>query len=102
MPTYDYVCDACSHKFEQTKMISERDQPISEPCPKCQKEGEVRRDWSYNKPGLGVDKTMTADSKTGGQWSELMEKMKCAHPKRFHKKFDTRERQEDMGRRWYG
>ena len=43
MPTYDYVCDACSHKFEQTRMISERDQPISEPCPKCQKEGVPER-----------------------------------------------------------
>ena len=55
MPTYDYVCDACNHAFEQTRMISERDQPISEPCPKCQKEGEVRRDWSFTTPGLGAD-----------------------------------------------
>ena len=89
MPTYDYVCDACSHTFEQTKMISERDQPISEPCPKCQKEGEVRRDWSLTTPGLAADTTLTPDSKTGGQWSELMNRMKKGVPERLRQNLDS-------------
>mgnify|MGYP003111337011 FL=1 len=89
MPTYDYICDACSHKFEQTKMISERDQPISEPCPKCQKEGEVRRDWSFTTPALGADATLTPDTATGGQWSELMNKMKSGVPERLKQNLDS-------------
>ena len=89
MPTYDYVCDACEHTFEQTRMISERDQPISEPCPKCQKEGEVRRDWSFTTPGLGADMTLTPDKATGGQWSELMSKMKEGVPERLKKNLDS-------------
>ena len=89
MPTYDYVCDACDHAFEQTRMISERDQPISEPCPKCQKEGEVRRDWSLTTPGLGADHTLTPDKATGGRWSELMNRMKDNVPKRLGENLDS-------------
>lgn len=34
MPTYDYVCDACGHKFEEFQsMTAERLQD----CPKCKK-----------------------------------------------------------------
>jgi len=100
MPTYDYVCDACSHTFEQTKMISERDQPISEPCPKCKKEGEVRRDWSFTTPGLGADTNITPDKKTGGNWSKLVDKMKSGVPQRFHDNLDSSK--HHSGRRWSG
>ena len=89
MPTYDYVCDACEHTFEQVKMISERDQPISEPCPKCKKEGEVRRDWSFTTPGLGADHTLTADKATGGRWSELVNRMKSNVPEKLHKNVES-------------
>jgi putative FmdB family regulatory protein len=34
MPTYDYECDACGHKFEQFQNISE---PHLTKCPKCKK-----------------------------------------------------------------
>lgn len=34
MPTYDYVCDACRHKFELTQSM--KDNPIKK-CPKCKK-----------------------------------------------------------------
>lgn len=33
MPTYDYVCDGCGHKFEE--MQSFKDDPLKT-CPKCQ------------------------------------------------------------------
>jgi len=33
MPTYDYVCDHCGHRFEQ--MQSFREEPL-QTCPKCQ------------------------------------------------------------------
>jgi putative FmdB family regulatory protein len=34
MPTYDYVCDACSHEFELFQAITA---PVQRKCPKCRK-----------------------------------------------------------------
>ncbi len=34
MPTYDYVCDACGHKFEHFQSISD---PLLKKCPECGK-----------------------------------------------------------------
>jgi putative FmdB family regulatory protein len=34
MPTYDYLCDACDHKFELFQSITE---PVKKKCPKCKK-----------------------------------------------------------------
>ena len=34
MPTYDYVCDACGHKFELFQSIND---PVQRKCPKCKK-----------------------------------------------------------------
>lgn len=40
MPTYDYVCEACEHAFEQFQSISE---PELEKCPSCKKKKKLRR-----------------------------------------------------------
>ena len=34
MPTYDYVCDACGHKFELFQSMSDE---VQRRCPKCKK-----------------------------------------------------------------
>lgn len=34
MPTYDYECDACSHKFEHFQGIND---PLLKKCPECKK-----------------------------------------------------------------
>lgn len=34
MPTYDYVCDACGHEFEEFQYIKE--EPLRK-CPECKK-----------------------------------------------------------------
>ena len=39
MPTYDYECDACSHKFEMFQKMSDE---ILKECPECGKE-KLRR-----------------------------------------------------------
>src|SRR2546421_10633160 len=39
MPTYDYVCDACEHTFEEFQSFSEE---ILTKCPKCGKK-KLRR-----------------------------------------------------------
>lgn len=39
MPTYDYVCDACGHKFELFQGIND---PVKKKCPECAK-NKLRR-----------------------------------------------------------
>jgi putative FmdB family regulatory protein len=39
MPTYDFECDACQHKFEEFQNFSEK--PLKK-CPKCKK-NKLRR-----------------------------------------------------------
>jgi len=39
MPTYDYVCDACNHQFEQFQSM--KDDALTK-CPKCKKK-KLRR-----------------------------------------------------------
>jgi putative FmdB family regulatory protein len=39
MPTYEYVCDACGHEFDEFQSFS--DQPLKK-CPKCKK-SKLRR-----------------------------------------------------------
>jgi putative FmdB family regulatory protein len=39
MPTYDYVCDACEHKFEHFQGIND---PVLTKCPECKKQ-KLRR-----------------------------------------------------------
>src|SRR5882672_4820564 len=34
MPTYDYVCDACGHSFDELQAFSD---PLLTKCPKCKK-----------------------------------------------------------------
>lgn len=39
MPTYDYECDACQHKFEEFQSFSDK---VLKKCPKCKK-NKLRR-----------------------------------------------------------
>ena len=39
MPTYDYVCDACEHTFEEFQMMSAK---VLKKCPECGK-AKLRR-----------------------------------------------------------
>lgn len=43
MPTYEYECDVCNHRFEVEQNM--RDDPLTE-CPRCS--GPVRRVFSPN------------------------------------------------------
>ena len=38
---------------------------------------------------MKTDTTMTANKKTGGQWNELMTRMKNYTPDRYHTRLDT-------------
>jgi len=97
MPTYNYECTNCNHLFEQVETIANRNAPCEKPCPKCKEIG-VEKSWVGQTPGLGADTTLTPDKKTGGQWGELMSKMKRGMPKRYHKNMDRATNK--TGSRW--
>ena len=87
MPVYEYYCKECNAKFEEVLPMSRFDEPCGQPCPECKStENSVRRGVSMSQ--MGVDAKMTPDSKTGGQFSELMSKMKTGLPKKYRDNLD--------------
>ena len=99
MPTYDYRCNACEHIFESVQLMVDDMKPTKEPCPECGKK-EVTKSWAGVTPGLGSDSTLTPDKKTGGQWSEMMGRIKKNIPKKYHQGLDKSTNR--TGKRWYG
>jgi putative FmdB family regulatory protein len=43
MPTYDYGCVECDHVFELFLPLSRMDEPLTQPCPNCGKEGSIHK-----------------------------------------------------------
>jgi putative FmdB family regulatory protein len=87
MPTYAFRCEKCENTFDKFLSISEREQPLSESCEKCGCKNIVRDFTNYSQP-IGTDMNFTPDKKTGGQWSQLMGKMKKGLAPRYHKSLD--------------
>ena len=83
MPIYEYTCKKCNHVHDEMRSIDSRDSPID--CPECE-----HKECSRNITGAmgAVDTNLTADRVTGGQYSELMDKMKRGTPKSYHKNLD--------------
>lgn len=54
MPNYEYKCEACRHQWADIQTISNRDQPLAQPCPGCGAAGGVVRGWD-TAPTMGVD-----------------------------------------------
>ena len=78
--------------------MNEDNPPSKEPCPECGKK-EVTKAVSMP-AGLGSDSTLTPDKVTGGDWSEMMGRIKKNLPKRLHHKIDKSTSR--TGRRWKG
>ncbi len=43
MPNYIFECSECTHSFEQFETIANIDNPLKEPCPKCEHKGSIIR-----------------------------------------------------------
>ena len=96
MPSYDYRCENCKEIWDSYETISKRDAPCKEKCPHCGKKKVVRHIGEF--PTLATDSTLTANKKTGGQWNDLMGKMKGYTPKRYHDGLDSSS--SKTGKRW--
>lgn len=100
MPNYGFICDKCNHSFEEILLINDREKPLGKPCPNCKKKKGVRRQYDSFSQTIGSDATLTANTATGGQWNELMGRMKKGISKRFHKNLDIASSQ--TGKYWKG
>ena len=85
MPIYEYSCADCGHEFTEVLTVSNRDKPLSEPCPKC---GANEVEKLVSATTMGVDMKVTPDSKTGGDWSRMMDRIKKNTPERYHSGLD--------------
>ena len=83
MPIYEYTCKQCNHVHDSMRSIDSRDSPID--CPECE-----HNECSRNITGAmgAVDTLLTPDRATGGQYSQLMDKMKRGTPKSYHESLD--------------
>ena len=75
MPIYEYHCDVCKEKFDAVLPMARYDEPTTEPCPACAATKSVHRGVPSSIQ-TGVDANMTPNKRTGGQWGQLMDKMK--------------------------
>jgi len=96
MPTYNYRCEKCEHAWEDFLSMADYEKPTKEPCPQCGVT-EVRKVIG-GMPGIGVDATLTPDKATGGDWSELMGRMKKVAGAKGRRKLDASG--DHSGRRW--
>lgn len=70
MPLYVYMCE-CNHKFDKMLSISNRKQPESEPCPKCN-ENKVKQAIT----GVGSVLFEPSMYKPRGEFRELLQQIK--------------------------
>ena len=74
-----------------------REVPCGEPCPHCDAKEVQKIITGF--PGLASDTTLTPDNKTGGQWSEMMNRIKSNTPKKYHAGLDKSTNLS--GKRWH-
>ncbi len=87
MPIYEYYCDKCSNKFDAILPMSRYNEPCHEPCEKCGGTRCIHRGVP-SRVQTGADAALSPDSKTGGEWGQLMDKMKRNLPPSHHKQLD--------------
>jgi putative FmdB family regulatory protein len=101
MPIYEYNCAGCQHAWDEILGIDQRDDPVDQECPECKTVGKVARATVYS-TSMNSDTTMTPDKATGGQWGELMSRMKKGAGVRKADADRLDRASSRTGRRWKG
>ncbi len=84
MPTYEYYCKSCEHRFDEFLMIKDRGKPERKPCPKCG-EKEVKQGF-FTAPVGGYDSNL----KPQGGFKDIIDSIKNngSVPKKYHENLD--------------
>jgi len=65
MPQYGYKCNDCEHVFDRTLKIADRNAPIEQPCPVCDKSGSIIKTLDAPKTVGGVGTNIQAKTSDG-------------------------------------
>ena len=76
MPTYDYVCDGCSHAFTKFCSIADRNLAVESPCPEC---GEPKIRQSFGAPPM-LDPHRMGRIKHSDGFNDLLKNIKKRNP----------------------
>lgn len=72
---YEYECQECKHQFSKSLLIGERDKPLSECCPSCQKDGTVTR--VFNSLAVSYSGFKSPVTRAGSGWNDVLKKIKA-------------------------
>ena len=71
--TYDFKCTGCDHVWEITCPISDRDLPLTEPCPACNETSNIRR--LVAAPGISYEGALNMRQRAGSGWNDVLTKI---------------------------
>tara|TARA_Y100001963_G_scaffold48655_1_gene68409 strand:- start:682 stop:948 length:267 start_codon:yes stop_codon:yes gene_type:complete len=81
MPLYDFVCESCSHSFEEFCTIVEMDNPLKASCPSCKSKGNIIRIIGAGNIGDAARLESTKGRlKPTKEFTEVMSRIKKNHP----------------------
>jgi putative FmdB family regulatory protein len=70
---YQFKCEKCNEVFEENLPMNDNNKPLSEPCPLCNKEGGVYRDFSSVSLSYDMlDVQTRARNAAGSDFGDLM------------------------------
>ena len=70
---YDFRCEECKETWEQNLPLADRDNPLTEPCPKCKKEGCVKRCVSAGT--VNYQGFISPITRAGDGWNDVLKKV---------------------------
>jgi len=84
MPTYEYQCKSCQHRFEEFLSINKREDPTKKPCSEC---GEKKVQQGFFTAPVGGFDTLL---KPKAGFSDIIDSIKNngSVPKRYHENLD--------------
>lgn len=75
---YDYLCDACGAKWEESHPIVDRDKPLQHQCPSCAKEKTVSR--MINSLAITHDGIKSLQQRAGPEFNAILNRIKKSYP----------------------
>lgn len=73
---YQFNCENCNDAFTVDVPMDDRNKPIDDPCPLCEKSGGIYRDWSSTSITYDTMDVQTRARKVAGSdFSEMMSRI---------------------------
>lgn len=73
--TYTYLCQECNHKWDCSFAMNNRDVPLNDNCPQCDKLGSIKRIIDFA-PRIAYQGAYTIQQRAGNGWNDVLTKIK--------------------------